>query len=99
MPREFNITDAKRGAAFAVMVIDAADEIGVVGVLQDRSIQISLTEPLAGGYADAQLIKFLASVLDVHPSQITIVAGENQPKKIISVDGISPSWIDERLLA
>ncbi|WP_119071736.1 DUF167 domain-containing protein [Aggregatilinea lenta] len=99
MPREFNITDAKRGAAFAVMVIDAADEVGVIGVLEDRSIKISLTEPLDGGHADAQLIQFLADALAVHPAQITIVVGQNQPKKIISVDGISPSWIDERLLA
>ncbi len=99
MPREFNITDAKRGAAFAVMVIDAADEVKIIGLTADRSIQISLTEPLANGYADAQLIQFLADALDVHPAQITIVAGQNQPKKLISVDGISPSRIDERLLA
>lgn len=99
MPRDFNITDARRGAAFAVMVIDAADKVGVIGVLADRSIQISLTEPLADGYADAQLIQFLADALDVRPAQITIVAGQNLPKKIISVDGISPSRIDERLLA
>jgi|SRR5690606_22576500 len=99
MPHDFNITDARRGAAFTAVIIPEAEAVGVTGLVADNTLEITLTEPLAGGRADAQLIAFLAEALDVAPDQVTIVAGHDRPKKIISVDGIPPSLIEQRLLA
>lgn len=98
MPREFKITNAQHGAAFAVRVVTRADEVEVVGLQDDGSLKIRLTETAAEGRANEQLINFLAEVLEVTPEQIAIVAGEDKPNKIVSVDGKSPDWIEHRLL-
>jgi uncharacterized protein len=97
MPREFRITDAQHGAAFTVRVVTRANDVEIVGVQDDGSLKIRLTESPAEGRANAQLIDFLADVLEVDPSQIEIVAGEDKPNKIISVEDVTPAWIEARL--
>ncbi|NDJ79269.1 MAG: DUF167 domain-containing protein [Chloroflexi bacterium] len=97
MPREFKITDAKHGAAFNVRVVTRADEVQIVGIQDDGSLKIRLTESPGEGRANAQLIEFLAGVLDVDASQIDIVAGEDKPNKIISVENVTPGWIEQCL--
>lgn len=99
MPREFKITNAQHGAAFAVRVVTRADALEIVGLQDDGSLKIRLTESSAEGRANEQLIDFLAEVLEVTPAQIAIVAGEDKPNKILSVDGKSPDWIEQRLIS
>jgi uncharacterized protein (TIGR00251 family) len=98
MPREFKITDAQQGAAFTVRVVTRADALEIVGVQEDGSLKIRLTESPAEGRANVQLIDFLAQVLKVDAGQIEIVAGTDKPNKIISVEGVSPELIEKRLL-
>lgn len=98
MPREFKITDAQQGAAFTVRVITRSSAIEIVGVQDDGSLKIRLTESTNEGRANTQLLEFLADVLEVHPDQLEIVAGEDKPNKIISVEGVTPGWIEQRLV-
>lgn len=98
MPREFRITDAQHGAAFTVRVVTRAEEVEIVGIQDDGSLKIRLTESPAEGRANAQLIGFLADLLEVDAAQIEIVAGEDKPNKIISVEDVQPGVIEERLL-
>lgn len=97
MPREFKITDAQHGAAFTVRVVTRANDVEIVGVQDDGSLKIRLTEAPGEGRANAQLIAFLADVLEVDPAQIEIVAGEDKPNKIVSVENVTTAWIEERL--
>jgi uncharacterized protein (TIGR00251 family) len=98
MPREFKITDAQHGAAFTVRVVTRANSVEIVGVQDDGSLKIRLTESPAEGRANDQLIDLLAEILEVDAGQIEIVAGEDKSNKIISVDGVTPAWIEERLV-
>lgn len=93
MPRDFEITDAQHGAAFGVRIVTPADQVAIAGVHSDGSLEIHLTEPLAGGRANAQLVALLAEALGVAPARVAIVAGEG-PNKIVSVEGVSVAWID-----
>jgi uncharacterized protein len=97
MPREFKITDAQHGAAFTVRVVTRADALEVVGVQDDGSLKIRLTESTSEGRANAQLIAFLAEILECSPAQIEIVAGADKPNKIISVKDITPGQVNQRL--
>ncbi|NLX11029.1 MAG: DUF167 domain-containing protein [Chloroflexi bacterium] len=97
MPREFKITDAQHGAAFTVRVVTKASSVEIAGIQDDGALKIRLTESPAEGRANAQLIDLLAEVLEVEPDQIAIVAGEDKPSKIISVEGVTPGWIEQRL--
>lgn len=93
MPRDFEITDAQHGAAFGVRIVTPTDQVAIAGVHSDGSLEIHLTEPLAGGRANAQLVALLAEALGVAPARVAIVAGEG-PNKIVSVEGVSVAWID-----
>ncbi len=99
MPREFKITDARHGAAFTVRVVTRAKQVEIVGLQDDGALRVRLTEEPTDGRADAQLIAVLAEVLEVDAAQIEIVAGRDQPNKIVSVQGVSPAWIESHLAA
>ncbi len=93
MPRDFQITDAQHGAAFGVRVVAPADQVAIAGIHPDGSLEIHLTEPLAEGRAEAQLVAVLAEALGVSPSRVTIVAGEGF-NKIVGVEGVSAAQVD-----
>ena len=97
MNRKFEITDAKRGAAFTVRVVTRAQKNEIVGVQEDRSIKIRLTASSNEGQANELLIKFLAERLQVPETAIEIVAGKEARDKWISVSGISTADLEERL--
>lgn len=99
MPRKFNITDAQHGAAFAVRVESQADRVEIVGLLDDGSVVVRLTEAPEDGRADEQLIAVMADLLDIEPDRVEIVAGYGRPSKIVSVRGVSTDWVEARLKA
>jgi uncharacterized protein (TIGR00251 family) len=95
MERKFKITDARGGAAFTVRVVTRARQREIVGIQDDGALKIRLTN--APDAANEELVKFLAEKLQVSLSQIEIVAGEKGREKIITVEGIAPGVVDERL--
>ena len=52
-----------------------------------------------GGRANTELIRLLASVLDVPERSVTIAAGRHSRAKTVTVDGIDPSEAERRLAA
>ena len=99
MNRKFEITDAKRGVAFAVKVITRAQKNEIVGVQDDNILKIRLTASPAEGQANTALIKFLAQQLGVAENQIEIVAGADKSDKMISVSGLSTAEVEQKLQA
>src|SRR5258708_18628568 len=97
MNRKFEITDAKRGVAFAVKVITRAQKNGIVGVREDNILKIGRRASPAEGQANSALIKFLAQTLGVAENQIEIVAGADKSDKMISVSGLSTAEVEEKL--
>ena len=95
--REFKITDAQQGAAFAVRVMPRASKNEIAGRVGD-AIKVRLTAPPVEGKANKALIAFLAQELGVRKSQVEIVAGETSRNKVICVLGLSPAEVEERLL-
>ena|ERR1041385_3828101 len=99
MNRKFEITDAKRGVAFAVKVITRAQKNEIVGIQDDNILKIRLTASPAEGQANTALIKFLAQQLGVAENQIEIVAGADKSDKMISVSGLSTAEVEQKLQA
>lgn len=96
MSRKFEITDAKRGAAFTVRVVTRAARTEIAGV-QEGTLKIRLTASPTEGQANVQLIKFLAERLGVPEEAVEIVAGQDARDKWISVEGITTADVEERL--
>ena len=95
--REFKITDAQQGAAFAVRVVPRASKNEIAGQVGD-AIKVRLTAPPVEGKANKALIAFLAQELGLRKSQVEIVAGETSRNKVVCVLGLSPAEVEERLL-
>jgi uncharacterized protein (TIGR00251 family) len=95
-PREFKITDAESGVAFPVRVIPRASRNEIEGVT-GNALKVRVTAPPVEGAANKALIELLAERLKVRKSQIEIVAGQTSQKKMISVVGLRPSEVEERL--
>lgn len=96
--RKFKITDAQKGAAFAVHVVTRARKNEVTGRMDNDAIKVRLTAPAVEGKANEALVAFLADQLGVRKSAIEIVAGLKSRDKMICVLGLSPDEVDERLL-
>ncbi|MBN1285330.1 MAG: DUF167 domain-containing protein [Anaerolineae bacterium] len=100
MPKDlqFKITDAKGGAAFTVRVVTRARRQEIVGIQEDGTLKIRLTGSPADSNTNEELIEFLAGTLGVDKEQIEIVAGEKGREKLISVEGITPDAVNQKLV-
>lgn len=91
-----SVKDTAHGATFAVRVQPRASRNAVQGEMGD-ALKIALTTPPVEGRANEACIEFLAKLLNVPRSSITIVAGETSRNKVIRVAGMSAAKVCERL--
>ena len=92
------IRDDKNGAAFSVRVHPRARKNAITGVLGD-ALKLSLTAPPAEGRANQACIEFLAEILRLPRSSVTIAAGHRSRNKLVRVSGLSAAAVSERLAA
>lgn len=92
------IHDDKSGATFAVRVHPRARKNAITGTLGD-ALKLSLTAPPTGGRANDAVIGFLAEVLRLPRSSVTIAAGHTSRNKVVRISGFSASAVAERLAA
>jgi uncharacterized protein (TIGR00251 family) len=90
------INDTTNGATFAVRLHPRAKKNAVTGELGD-ALKVSLTAPPVEGKANAACIEFLADLLNVPRSSITIAAGQSSRNKVIRVAGLSAAEVEARL--
>ncbi len=90
------IRDTPAGATFAVKVQPRARKNTITGEL-DGALKLALTAPPAEGKANQACIEFLAKLLKVPRSSITIASGETSRRKVIRVYGLSAAEVKPRL--
>jgi uncharacterized protein (TIGR00251 family) len=93
-----SVRDTPQGATFAVKVHPRARKNAITGSLGD-ALKLALTAPPVEGKANQACVKFLADLLDVPRSSITIAAGETSRSKLIRVSGLTAAQVAERLRA
>lgn len=90
------INDTAAGAAFAVKIHPRAKKNAITGELGDV-LKLSLTAPPVEGKANEACIEFLAKLLKVPCSSITIASGRTSRRKVIRVTGLSAKEVQRRL--
>jgi uncharacterized protein (TIGR00251 family) len=85
------------GTAFAVRVVPRSAKNKIVEIMSDGTVRIHLTAPPLEGKANRQLVEFLAETLQIKPSQIDIVGGEKSKNKLVTIQGITPSVLEQML--
>ena len=84
------------GVSFTVRVQPRAKRNAIVGELGD-ALKIALTAPPVEGRANEACIEFLANLLEVPRSSITIASGETSRRKVIRVAGLTAGELRKRL--
>lgn len=92
------IRDSSAGASFAVKVHPRARKNAVTGILGD-ALKVALTAPPVEGRANQACIEFLAEVLRLPRSSVTIAAGPASRNKVVRVAGFSAAAVAERIAA
>jgi uncharacterized protein len=92
-----SIHDTPAGATFAVKIHPRARKDAITGELGD-ALKLSLKAPPIEGRANEACIEFLANLLKVPRSSVTIASGQNSPRKVIRVRGVPADEVQKRLV-
>ena len=84
------------GATFAVKIHPRAKKNAITGEVGD-ALKLALTAPPVEGRANEACIEFLANLLKVPRSSVTIASGETSRRKVIRVVGLSATELRQRL--
>ena len=92
------VHDTPAGATFHVKVHPRARKNAVTGVL-GNALKLALSAPPLEGRANEACIAFIAELLNVPRSSVTIAAGESSRQKLIRVAGVRAAQVEEKLRA
>jgi uncharacterized protein len=92
------IHETAAGVTFAVRIHPRAKKNAITGEVGD-ALKLALTAPPIEGRANDACIAFLAEILNVPRSSITIAAGQTSRRKVIRVAGLSAQELNRRLNA
>lgn len=90
------IQNSPSGATFAVKVHPRAKKNAITGEVGD-ALKLDLTAPPVDGRANEACIEFLAKLLKVARSSVTIASGQTSRNKVIRVAGLSGEEVERRL--
>jgi uncharacterized protein len=90
------IRDTPSGATFQVKVHPHGKKNAITGEVGE-ALKLALTAPPVDGRANQACVEFLAEVLNVPRSSVTIAAGESSRNKVIRVRGLSAAQVEARL--
>ncbi|PYX10629.1 MAG: hypothetical protein DMG85_07625 [Acidobacteria bacterium] len=83
---------------FAVNVHPHAKKNAIAGELGD-ALKLSVAAPASDGRANQACIEFLANLLKVPRSSVTIASGQSSRRKIIRVTGLAAEEVRKALFA
>src|SRR5215475_3326793 len=90
------IRDTPAGATLHVRVHPRAKKNAITGEVGD-ALKLALTSPPVDGRANEACIAFLAELLNVPRSSVTIAAGQTSRNKLMRIAGMTASQAEERL--
>ncbi|HYP20580.1 MAG TPA: DUF167 domain-containing protein [Chloroflexia bacterium] len=90
------IQPARGGVTIRVFVAPRSSANKVVGE-HNGAIKVALTAPPVEGAANKSLVEFLAKLLGVPRSSVSLVSGETSRQKMVKVLGISVEQVVEKL--
>lgn len=90
------MADKEIGARLRVRVTPGAPHNEVTGYAEGV-LRVKIAAPPVKGQANKELIAFLAGILDVRKSQLSILKGETRREKVLAIEGVTPQELGSRL--
>ena len=96
MSRSF-VSPANDGAKIKLRVSPGARSTTIVGAYGENAIKLGVAAPPVGGRANAAAERFLAELLGVTASDVSVVSGASSKNKVVLVRGVEPAKVREIL--
>ena len=93
------ITAAEEGILLNLRVSPGAKRFAIEGPYGDHAMKLKVAAPPVDGKANAEVSRFLAALLDVPPSDVTVIRGASSRDKKVLVRGIEEATAREALAA
>ena len=90
-----SIRELEDHVSFGVRVHPGARKNAITGET-DGALKLSLTAPPAKGRANQACVEFLANLLKVPRSSVTIASGQWGRNKVIRVAGVTAKYVRDR---
>jgi uncharacterized protein (TIGR00251 family) len=90
------VHETPTGVSFAIKIHPRAKKSAITGELGD-ALKLAVAAPPIDSRANEACIEFLANLLDVPRSSVTIASGESSRRKVIRVAGLSADEVRRRL--
>ncbi|MHC4115267.1 MAG: DUF167 domain-containing protein [Planctomycetota bacterium] len=90
------VKEFEGGVIFTVKVVPGSSRTAVEGILGGR-LKVKVSTPAEKGKANQSLVELLAGRLSVKKKDISIISGQTNPVKQVTVSGLSPEKLLEKL--
>lgn len=91
------VRPAKGGVYVKLRVSPGAKSTVVKGLYGEDTIKLSVAAPPVEGKANAEVERYLARLLGLSHSEITVVKGASSRDKLVFMSGLGPDEIRTRL--
>ncbi len=90
------IREAEQGSIIEIYVQPRASRNEIAGMHEGR-LKVRLTAPPVEGEANKECIRFLAKLLDIPRSSVSILQGLKSRSKTLLIRGVSPENVLQKL--
>jgi uncharacterized protein (TIGR00251 family) len=95
-PRDF-IRSTKDGVHVQLRVSPGAKSTAIKGLYGECAIKLSVAAPPTEGRANAEAERYLARLLRISRSEVSVVKGASSRDKLVFIRGVEPDEIKTRL--
>ena len=86
-----HITSTEDGILLNLRVSPGAKSSSIEGFYGESALKLKVAAPPVNGKANAEAERFLAELLDIPRSNVTVVRGASSRDKVVLVRGVGPS--------
>ena len=93
---KLNIKQGENDLFFPVKALPGSSNTKIAG-LWDSLLKVNIASAPHKGKANKELIRFLAQLLNIPKSDVNIVSGLHDPRKLVRVIGLNQTQLLEKL--
>lgn len=97
--RKLQLKEGKGGAAISVRVTPRSSKNEISEIMDNGTIKVKITAAPVDGKANQALLEFLGKVLGIRASQLEVVAGQTGRDKLITITGLRPEEVQQKIVA
>jgi uncharacterized protein (TIGR00251 family) len=91
------VTRAREGARIKLRVSPGARSTSIAGAYGEDAIKLRIAAPPVEGRANAEAVRYVAELLDVTTSDVSVVGGASGRNKVMLVRGVEAEEVREIL--